>query len=196
MPHLCWRPALHDSAFLICLPFFVVASWDLPLPSCHVSWYCPSRVVEVSWVKKPPQHSRRHSVTVGSLVSWLLQYSLNLKCRSYATDTSTGDGHIVVRYSLHSGQLWFSIMVSICCKEKSHWRGWGLHLSVSIKLKCWFNNVACGMVGLLKDPRLHQLWETDYLSSTRHDLLLTDWAFSSVAQLLFTAVTWVPPLCP
>lgn len=74
-------------------------------------------------------HLRDTSSQQISQSSWLLQSShplpqcsLDLRCRSRVTVISTGARYHTVCCSLHFDQLWFYVMLSICCKEKRLWR--------------------------------------------------------------------------
>ena len=109
----------------------------------------------------------------------LPQCSPSLSCNGCAVDVSTGARHPMIDCSLHFDQLWFSIMLFLCCKEFPWWIE-ELHLSVNIKISKLMMSLA------------QESWGR--FSSNRQYFLLVEWALRPIIQPLFSNMICVPLL--
>lgn len=106
---------------------FLLSSQNSKTITLSLSRYClGSRTVEILWVKNFIVISRINSFTVDFLFLWLLHSLCPLVCDETYTlgvgvfvGVCTEPGFPMIHWSQHYDLLWFSVLVSICCKGRS-----------------------------------------------------------------------------
>lgn len=98
------------------------ASIPLPSPRCPLVWPCAGLVHVVPTIMsshvQPPCFLRYVLPLSLALSIWLprLQWSLSLGRRGYDTEVPFKAEKSTVHHSLHTAQLWFSVLIDTYCK--------------------------------------------------------------------------------